>query len=66
MPKFYLKMFIFAPVTTIFVINNGTYCGQTVVCLSAMLMVDAGPFLVRALCSEPSNRIIEARREARL
>jgi len=42
MPKFYLKMSIFAPITTIFVLNNGTLCGQTVVSLSAMLMVDAG------------------------
>jgi len=42
MPKLYLKMFTFAPLTTIFVLNNGTLCGQTVVCLSAMLMVDAG------------------------
>jgi hypothetical protein len=34
-------MFIFAPVTTIFVLNNKTLCGQTVVSLSAMLMIDA-------------------------
>lgn len=42
MPKLYPKMFIFAPLTTIYVLNNGTLCGQTVVSLSAMLMVDAG------------------------
>jgi len=42
MPKYYLKMTIFAPVTTIFVLNHGALCGQTVVSLSAMLMVDAG------------------------
>jgi hypothetical protein len=34
-------MFIFATVTTILVFNNGTLCGQIVVSMSAMLIVDA-------------------------
>jgi hypothetical protein len=38
-------MFIFAPVTTIFVLNNGTLYGQTVVSLSAILIVDAGNYV---------------------
>jgi len=68
MPKFYLQMSIFAPVTTIFVLNNGALCGETVVSLSAMLMVDAGKDLSSfGLCAVSSAvaPLFEALREAR-
>jgi hypothetical protein len=68
MPKFYLKMFIFAPLTTIFVLDNGTNCGQTVVSLSAMLIVDAGKDLSLFGLDAVNPAIVpsfEARREVR-
>jgi hypothetical protein len=68
MPKFYFKMYIFAAVTTIFVSNNGALCGQTIVSLSAMLMVDSGKDLSSfGLCAVSSAVApsFEALREAR-
>ena len=61
-------MFIFAPLTTIFVLNNGTLCGQSVVSLSAMIMADAGKdlFLFGLYAvSPPIAPSFEARREVR-